>query len=47
VKQTIKKHLPSDFGNSERNLKNGQVDMIINRVDLKGTLAKLLRLFKD
>jgi acetyl-CoA carboxylase carboxyl transferase subunit beta len=47
VKQTIKKNLPSDFGNSERNLKNGQVDMIINRVELKGTLAKLLRLFKD
>ncbi len=47
VKQTIKKHLPSDFGTSERNLKNGQVDMIINRSELKGAIAKLLRLFKD
>jgi acetyl-CoA carboxylase carboxyl transferase subunit beta len=46
VKQTIKKHLPSDFGTSERNLKNGQVDMIVNRSELKGTLADLLRLFR-
>ncbi len=46
VKQTIKKSLPPDFGTSERNLKNGQVDMIINRGDLKDTLAKLLRIFK-
>ncbi len=47
IKQTIKKNLPPDFGTSERNLANGQVDMIVNRSDLKGTLAKLLRLFKD
>jgi acetyl-CoA carboxylase carboxyl transferase subunit beta len=46
VKQTIKKNLPSDFGTSERNLKNGQVDMIVNRGDLKDALTKLLRLFK-
>lgn len=47
VRQTIKKHLPSDFGTSERNLKNGQIDMIVNRGELKGMIAKLLRLFKD
>ncbi len=46
VKQTIKKNLPPDFGTSERNLKNGQVDMITNRGDLRDTLAKLLRIFK-
>ena len=46
IKQTIKKELPSDFGTSERNLRNGQVDMITNRSELRDTLAKLLSLFK-
>lgn len=45
VKQTIKKELPEDFGLSERNLKNGQIDMIVNRKDLKNTLVKILKLF--
>ncbi|HEY4695965.1 MAG TPA: acetyl-CoA carboxylase carboxyltransferase subunit beta [Candidatus Hydromicrobium sp.] len=46
IKQTIKKNPPPDFGSAERNLKNGQVDMIVNRSDLRDTLANLLRLFK-
>lgn len=46
IKQTIKKNLPPDFGSAERNLKNGQVDMIVNRSDLKNALANLLRLFR-
>ncbi len=46
IKQTIKKNPPPDFGMAERNLKNGQVDMIVNRNDLKGVLANILRLFK-
>ena len=46
VKQTIKKDMPPDFGMSERNLKNGQVDMVINRGEMKETLSKLIRLFK-
>ena len=45
VEQTIKKKLPEDFGLAERNLRNGQVDMILNRKDLKPTLAKLLGIF--
>ena len=45
VKQTIKKELPPDFGLSERNLKNGQIDMIVNRKDLKNVIVKLLRIF--
>jgi acetyl-CoA carboxylase carboxyl transferase subunit beta len=45
VKQTIKKELPHDFGLSERNLKNGQIDMIINRKDLKNTIIRLLKIF--
>ena len=47
VKQTIKKNLPPDFGTSERNFKNGQVDMIVNRSDIKDTLTNLLKLFKE
>ena len=45
VKQTIKKELPPDFGLSERNLKNGQIDMIVNRKDLKNIIIKLLKIF--
>ena len=45
VKQTIKKELPGDFGLSERNLKNGQIDMIVSRKDLKNILIKILKLF--
>ncbi len=46
VKQTIKKELPPDFGQAERNLKNGQIDMIVNRNEIRDTLVKLLYLFK-
>jgi len=47
VKQTIKKELPSDFGLSDRNLKNGQIDMIVSRKDLKAVITGLLKLFSD
>lgn len=45
VKQTIKKQLPPDFGLSERNLKNGQIDMIADRKELKRKIIKILKLF--
>lgn len=45
VEQTIKKELPEDFGTSERNLRNGQIDMIVTRHELREKLATLLRLF--
>jgi len=45
VKQTIKKELPSDFGLSERNLRNGQIDLIVNRKDLKEKIINILKLF--
>jgi len=45
VEQTIKKTVPADFGLADRNLKNGQIDMIVNRSQVKPTLEKLLRLF--
>jgi acetyl-CoA carboxylase carboxyl transferase subunit beta len=47
VGQTIKKAVPPDFGSAERNLKNGQLDMIVERKDVKGILARLLKLFKN
>jgi acetyl-CoA carboxylase carboxyl transferase subunit beta len=46
IKQTIKKSIPPDFGSAERNLKNGQVDMIVSRNDLRKVLASILRLFE-
>jgi acetyl-CoA carboxylase carboxyl transferase subunit beta len=45
IEQTIKKEIPSDFGLSERNLKNGQIDTVINRNQIKDILTKLLKLF--
>ncbi len=45
VQQTIKKKIPDDFGLSARNLKNGQIDMIISRKEIRATLGKLLGLF--
>jgi len=47
VKQTMKKKIPKDFGLSERNLLNGQVDMIVNRKQLKENLSKIIRFFGD
>ncbi len=46
VAQTIKKELPQDFGLSERNLKNGQIDMIVERKDMAQKLTKLFNFFK-
>jgi acetyl-CoA carboxylase carboxyl transferase subunit beta len=46
VRQTMKKDIPDDFGLSERNLANGQVDMIVKRSDMKETLARLIRLIR-
>jgi len=47
VKQTIKKELPVDFGLSERNLRNGQIDLIVNRNELKDKIVNILKLFLD
>ncbi len=47
IEQTIKKTVPPDFGSAERNLRNGQFDMIVERKDIKDILARLLKLFKN
>ncbi len=45
VRQTIKKDLPSDFGLAERNIRNGQIDMIVNRNEIKGIIFRLIKIF--
>jgi len=44
VEQTLREKLPDDFQTAEYLLKHGFVDAIVPRTDLKGTLAKLIRL---
>lgn len=47
VKQTMKKKIPDDFGLSERNLINGQIDIIVSRKQMRDKLSKLIRLFGE
>jgi len=42
IKQTIKEELPKGFQTSEFNLKHGLIDIVVNRRELKDTIAKLL-----
>jgi acetyl-CoA carboxylase carboxyl transferase subunit beta len=42
IEQTIRQKLPADFQTAEYLMKNGQVDLIIDRQSLRDTLAKLI-----
>ena len=42
IKQTIKQDLPKGFQTSEFNLEHGLIDMVVERKELKTTIAKLL-----
>lgn len=44
IEQTIRQKLPDDFQTSEFNLQHGQLDMVVHRKDLRGTLTQLLEL---
>jgi acetyl-CoA carboxylase carboxyl transferase subunit beta len=44
VEQTVREKLPDDFQTAEYLLNHGLVDAIVPRTELKGTLAKLIRL---
>lgn len=46
IEQTIRQKLPPDFQTAEYLLKNGQVDMVVERGKLKNTLAKLIEFHK-
>ena len=45
VAQTTREELPDDFGLAESNFRFGHVDAVVQRGDLRTTLARLLRLF--
>jgi acetyl-CoA carboxylase carboxyl transferase subunit beta len=47
IKETIKKDLPDGFQRSEFLLEHGFLDFIVNRKELKDTIANLLRLFDN
>jgi acetyl-CoA carboxylase carboxyl transferase subunit beta len=44
IEQTTREKLPSDFGSSESQVGHGQVDMVVDRRELKSRLAWTLRL---
>ena len=46
IEQTIKQKLPEGFQNSEFLLEHGFIDKIVERKDMKSTIAKLIRLHK-
>jgi acetyl-CoA carboxylase carboxyl transferase beta subunit len=45
VQQTTREKLPDDFGLAEQNLRFGHIDAIVPRLELKGYVTRLLRLF--
>lgn len=45
IKETIKKDLPPGFQRSEFVMEKGFLDLIVNRKELKATMARLLKLF--
>lgn len=47
IEQTIKQTLPDGFQKSEFLLEHGFIDMIVDRRDMKSTLAKLLEFHKN
>ena len=44
IEQTTHEKLPADFGSSESQLVHGQVDLVVDRRELKATLSECLRL---
>jgi acetyl-CoA carboxylase carboxyl transferase subunit beta len=44
IEQTIKQKLPEGFQRSEFLLKKGQLDLVVNRNELKQTISKILRI---
>src|SRR6478672_11090030 len=44
VQQTTREKLPEDFGLAEANYRHGHIDAIVPRPELRGTVARLLRL---
>ena len=47
IAETIRQPLPEGFQRSEFLLEHGQVDLIVERLDLRATLRRLLAFFAD
>lgn len=47
IKETIKRDLPKGFQSSEMVLESGFLDKIVDRRNLRSTIADLLRMFKE
>jgi acetyl-CoA carboxylase carboxyl transferase subunit beta len=47
VQQTTREKLPDDFGRAEQNLRFGHIDAIVPRSELRPTVGRLLRLFRN
>jgi acetyl-CoA carboxylase carboxyl transferase subunit beta len=47
VQQVTREKIPDDFGLAESNLRFGHLDAIVARPELRGYLARVLRLFAD
>jgi acetyl-CoA carboxylase carboxyl transferase subunit beta len=45
IEQTIRQKLPAGFQTAEFLLQHGMIDMVVPRRELRGTLARLLRLY--
>ena len=42
IEQTIKQKLPKDFQTAEFNLQHGQIDMIVDRANMKRTISRII-----
>jgi acetyl-CoA carboxylase carboxyl transferase subunit beta len=45
VQQTTREKLPEDFGLAESNIRFGHLDAIVPRAELRGYVARVLRMF--
>lgn len=45
IEQTTREKLPDDFGRAETQLAKGQIDAVVDRRELTGRIAKVLRIF--
>ena len=44
IEQTIREKLPDGFQRSEYLMEHGMVDMVVSRLELRGTIARLLKM---
>jgi len=47
IEQTIRQELPKDFQTAEFLLQHGQLDMVVNRKEMKNVLGKILSIHSN